>query len=41
MYVKHLKKDSPGGQVVKNPPASAEGMRSIPGLERFYISWGN
>ena len=30
-----------GGPVVKNPPANAGNMGSIPGLGRFHIPWGN
>ena len=29
--------DFPGGPVVKNPPANAEDMGSIPGLGRFHM----
>ena len=31
----------PGGSVVKNPPANAGDMGSIPGPGRFYVLWGN
>ena len=31
--------DFPGGSVVKNPPASVEDMRSIPGPGRLYVLW--
>ena len=34
-------KDFPGGPVVKNPPANAGDMGSIPGPERFHMLWGN
>ena len=33
--------DFPGGPVVKNLPASAGDMGSIPGLERFHMLRGN
>ena len=33
--------DSPGGPVVKNPPANAGDMGSIPGLGRLHMPWGN
>ena len=33
--------DFPGGPVVKNPPASAEDMGSIPGPGRFHMPQGN
>ena len=33
--------DFPGGPVVKNPPANAGDMSSIPGLGRFHVSQGN
>ena len=33
--------DSPGGPVVKNPPASAGDWGPIPGLGRLHMSWGN
>ena len=33
--------DFSGGPVVKNPPANAEDMGSVPGLERFHILQGN
>ena len=29
-----------GGPVVKNPPANAGDMSSIPGLGRSYMPWG-
>ena len=35
------KQDHPGGPVVKNPPASAGDMRSIPGSGRPYMPRGN
>ena len=31
----HLLKGSPGGSVVKNPPANAGDLDSIPGLGRY------
>ena len=34
-------KDFPGGSVIKNPPANAGDMWSIPGLVRFHVSWNN
>ena len=33
--------DFPGGPVVKNPPANAGDMGSIPGLGRFHMPWSN
>ena len=33
--------DFPGDQVVKNLPANARDMGSIPGLGRFHMPWGN
>ena len=30
----------PSGPVVKNPPAEAGGMDSVPGLGRFHMLWG-
>ena len=33
--------DSPGGPVVKNPPARAGDWGPIPGLGRLHMSWGN
>jgi len=33
--------DSPGGPVVKNPPASAGHRGAIPGLGRLHTPWGN
>ena len=33
--------DFPGGPVIKNLPAKAGDMGSIPGLGRFHIPWGN
>ena len=34
-------RDFPGGLVVKNLPANAGDMGSIPGLGRFHVLWGN
>ena len=31
----------PGGAVVKNPPANAEDMGSIPGLGRSHMPWSS
>ena len=33
--------DFPGGLVVKNPPANAGDLVSIPGLGGFHRPWGN
>ena len=33
--------DFPGGPVVKNLPANAGDMSSIPGLGRFQVQWDN
>ena len=33
--------DFPGGAVVKNPPANAGDMDSIPGLGRSHVPWSN
>ena len=33
--------DFPGGIVVKNPPANAGDMGSIPGPGRSHMSWSN
>ena len=33
--------DFPGGTVVKNPPASAGDMGSIPGSGRSHMPWSN
>ena len=38
---KYSARDFPGGTVDKNPPANAEDMGLIPGLERFYLPQGN
>ena len=34
-------RDFPGGAVVKNPPASAGDMGSIPGPGRTHMPWSN
>ena len=41
MKIKEQRQDFPGGPVVKNLPANARDMGSIPGLERFHMPWGN
>ena len=33
--------DGPGGGVVKNPPANAGAVGSIPGPGRFHMLWSN
>ena len=33
--------DFPGGGVVKNPPANAGAVGSIPGPGRFHMLWSN
>ena len=33
--------DFPGGPVVRNPPANARDMGSIPGPGRSHMLWGN
>ena len=33
--------DFPGGPLVKNPPANAGSMGSIPGPGRFHMPWSN
>ena len=38
---KKLMGELPNGSVVRNPPASAWDMGSIPGLGRFHMPWGN
>ena len=35
------KRDFPGGPVVKNPPANAGDMNSIPGPGRSHMLWVN
>ena len=37
----HIDRGLPGGPVVKNLPAKASGMSSIPGLGRFHMLQGN
>ena len=37
----NVREDFPGGPVVKNPPAKAGDMGSIPGLGRFHMLQGN
>ena len=39
--IKRVVKDYPGGRMVKNLPAIAGDMGSIPGLERFYMLHGS
>ena len=39
-YLK-VNEDFPGGPAVKNPPANAGDMGSIPGPGRFYMAQGN
>ena len=41
LALKKNEMDFPGGAVDKNPPASAEDMGSIPGLERFHMPQSN
>ena len=36
-----LEQDFPGSTMVKNPPANAGDMGSIPGLGRFHMPWSN
>ena len=38
--ISRSEEDFPGGPVVKNPPANAGDMGSIPGLGRCHIPWG-
>ena len=40
-YFKLASPGLPGGPVVKNQPANAGDMGSIPGLRRFLMMWGN
>ena len=35
------RRDFPGGAVVKNPPANAGDMSSIPGPGRSHMLWSN
>ena len=39
--LKTFRMDFPGGPVVKNPPANAGDMGSIPCPERFHMPWSN
>ena len=39
--LKKMFEDFPGGPVVRNPPANARDMGSIPGPGRFHMLWGN
>ena len=39
--IKYIFRDFPGGAVVKNPPANAGDMGSIPGLGRSHMPWKN
>ena len=41
MFEKEVYGDFPGGAVVKNPPANAGDMGSIPDLERSHMPQGN
>ena len=41
MLIKNIKLDFPGGVVVKNPPANAADMGSIPGLGRSHMPRSN
>ena len=34
-------RDFPGALVIKNLPASARGMGSVPGPGRFHMPWSN
>ena len=38
---KNFFRDFPGGAVVKNPPANAGDMGSIPGPGRSHMLWSN
>ena len=40
MQLKNVLQDFTGGPVVRNPPANARNMGSIPGLGRFHMTWG-
>ena len=40
-YKDILYRDFPGGTVVKNPPANAGEVGSIPGPERSHRPWNN
>ena len=39
--IKNETQDFPGGTVVKNPPANAGDVGSIPGPGRSHIPWSN
>ena len=39
--IKNSTEGFPGGPVVKNPPANAGNMGSIPGSGRSHMPWGN
>ena len=39
--LKKISKPGTGGTVVKNPPANAGDMGSIPGLGRSHMLWNN
>ena len=41
MHLKNERGDFPGGTVVKNLPANAGDMGSIPGLGRFHMPRSN
>ena len=41
IYFKRQCEGFPGGSVVKNPPASAGDMGSIPDSGRSHMSWSN
>ena len=41
IYKNGIDRDFPGGSVVKNLPANAGDMGSIPDLERFHMLWSN
>ena len=41
LFFKKIFRDFPGGTVVKNPPASARGMGSVPGLGRSHMPPSN
>ena len=41
VLIKNGLEDFPSGTVVKNPPANAGDMGSIPGPGKFHILWSN
>ena len=41
VFQKALRRDFPGGAVVKNPPANAGDTGSSPGPGRSHTPWGN